>query len=480
MTIIQDLNPLINNWIYPPSLHERVTQFFKKSSSLDTLPSFVLGHIGSFLPDDTCMKFLRCAKKIKDDKKVVVATLSGRNDLVKKVLGKDIVFEQLGLLHTPGVLESITSFDLSRRKYLAHEKLHIIATRFLRLQRLDFSFTTLSKESLKAFSSHQNLLEIDLRGTDVDDDDLRALTKIKTVKRLDLTMCENISATGIKALASLQLEVLELGITKTNDACLEALGTIKSLKKLGLRSCQITKVGMRAFINHPNLQHISLFDNRNIDNDCLESIGTIQSLVTVDLRSCEKIIRAAMKAFAFHPNLKNFLLCDTNIEDVDIESIGTIKSLEILVLTRCKKITSVSMKFLLDTPHLKALILSRTNIDDAGVKTIGAIKSLTALDLGGCEHITDQGVQSLAVLPNLEALDLRNTRITDMGTPIGEIFYPNLHTLHLIGTSIVDTSLEKIGNIKKLHTLTIDECPKITDVAVQKFKKDRPDIACFL
>jgi hypothetical protein len=87
------------------------------------------------------------------------------------------------------------------------------------------------------------------------------------------------------------------------------------------------------------------------------------------------------------------------------------------------------------------------------------------LDLSCCVNITDTGLALLSPLGNLQEMKVSGcTQITDDGVA-SILKHTNIHTLELGSPTLTNASIALVAaNLVCLHTLYLDECPKITNV----------------
>ncbi len=132
------------------------------------------------------------------------------------------------------------------------------------------------------------LLEIGLRDTEVSDTGLELLGSIKTLTRLKLDSCQNITDGGVKHLVDVpglsdigfcrspittrhlsdmkNLEHLFIGHVPCNDADLERLSSLSKLKYLEITASGITGNSISAFLKFPCLEWVGVASCKNLSS----------------------------------------------------------------------------------------------------------------------------------------------------------------------------------------------------------------------
>ncbi|MCB9469454.1 MAG: protein kinase [Candidatus Obscuribacterales bacterium] len=164
-------------------------------------------------------------------------------------------------------------------------------------------------------------------------------------------------------------------------------------------------------------------------------------------------------------------------------------------------VTDESMKTLNDSlPHLKELFLEyTTTISGKGVANLKDMKELREITFNGNKRIDDAVIDTIVeYFPNLHRISLIGTSVTDSGvTKLTRL--KHLNHIYLDGTAISDRSiealskfpleqllvshthitnrsLEKIARIKTLRYVSLAKCQLISPEGMEKLRKARPDL----
>lgn len=105
------------------------------------------------------------------------------------------------------------------------------------------------------------LEELCLSASELDQQVLEDIGGIKTLRRLDLQYCSNISPDGLAGLSDLEnLETLNLHRTAVDDAGLARIAGLPSLVKLGLKECPyLTRTSWKTLAGFPRLAWLVAF-----------------------------------------------------------------------------------------------------------------------------------------------------------------------------------------------------------------------------
>jgi len=107
------------------------------------------------------------------------------------------------------------------------------------------------------------------------------------------------------------------------------------------------------------------------------------------------------------------------------------------------------------------------NCTDEALKKLRGNKKILKVDLSG-SRVTDKGLIHLSAIPNLGALVLTST---DVKTLEGLEKCKQLEWLEMKMTKIDDAALERLLVNKRLRLFKVNECPNITDKAVETISK---------
>lgn len=151
-----------------------------------------------------------------------------------------------------------------------------------KLELLDLRNTNLSNDQLANLKSLTQLKLLDLGGTDVSDKGLVHLHSFKHLRTLDLRDT-NVTNKGVKYISHLSnLRALFFGTTRISDRGLRHLKTLPKLQFLDLRDTDVTDQGMKQLQNLDTLRTI-LLGWTDVGNRGLLHLAKIESLQLIDV-----------------------------------------------------------------------------------------------------------------------------------------------------------------------------------------------------
>jgi hypothetical protein len=161
-----------------------------------------------------------------------------------------------------------------------------------------------------------------------------------------------------------------------------------------------------------------------------------------------------------------------DLGDAEVLALVRFSRLTQVSLAGCTGITDKALQGLSKLTSLEELDLTLCNqITDRGIFYLSLLPALRSLNL-----ITDAGVTSLACLPKLKKLDLPEfARITDRAIAKLAENAASLEELRLANLAeLTDEGLTSLAKCKKLRTLSVEECPKVTPAGISALKAALP------
>ena len=317
-----------------------------------------------------------------------------------------------------------------------------------------------SNSSLKALFSHQNIIIIELGGSElITGEILYPNSEVKPkLKVLNLSLCRKLTDIGVVGLLNLtdgetliELDLQYTDITLNNIEDLNI--NLSKLEVLILDGCNnVTDTGTLSLLNRVGceLKTLGLTETK-ITLDNIGDLATrFSKMEHLFLSTLSNVTDAGTISLLNRVGgeLKTLELSDTNITLDNIGDLNTtLLKLENLGLNNCDNITDTGTISLLNRVggELKTLELAFTNITLDNIGDLATrFSKMENLDFGWCSNITDAGTLSLL-------------------NRVGH----ELKTLNLSSTNI---SLDNIGDLNttfpKLRTLDLSECDNITEAGV--------------
>ena len=329
------------------------------------------------------------------------------------------------------------------------------------------------------------IVDVSLARTWATDAELELLGRIKTLKRLDLSLTY-VSDRGIEQLKGLdRLEDLNLYAAEfITDAALAFLRGHKQLRTLNLRGTDVTDTSLAYVAELPGLRRLDISFTQ-ISDVGLEHLAALTELEDLNLGG-NKISGVGLHVLKLLPRLKKLSFYGIQrrnagwcwapvVTDRELETISLLAGLEDL---------NVGFGVALGTPRPNDLgppdgeaecrIAGGTRITDLGLTRLAKLTKLQQLDVSG-SAVTSDGLKALAPLQQLRRLNLWNVRgIDDRAVPYLEAL-PNLTTLDLSNTAVSDQALARLAKLAHLRRLYLNET-KVSADALSAFQKEHPSV----
>ncbi|XP_027334595.1 F-box/LRR-repeat protein 3 isoform X1 [Abrus precatorius] len=332
----------------------------------------------------------------------------------------------------------------------------LVAIKCKELRSLDLSYLPITEKCLSSIFKLQHLEDLVIEGCfGIDDDSLDVeLFKqgCRTLKKLDISGCQNLSHIGLSKLTSISGCVEQLVLSDGSPvtlALVDGLNKLSMLKSIILDGCTVTSDGLRA-----------------IGNLCI-------SLRELSLSKCLGVTDEALSFLVSkHKDLRKVdITCCRKITDVSIAGIAnSCTSLTSLKMESCTLVPPEAFVLIGQKCHfLEELDLTDNEIDDEGLKSISSCSRLSSLKVGICLNITDRGLAYVGMrCSKLKELDLyRSTGVTDLGISAIAHGCPGLEMINTsYCTSITDRALLSLSKCSTLKTLEIRGCLLVTSIGV--------------
>jgi len=272
---------------------------------------------------------------------------------------------------------------------------------------------------------------VSLRGTWINDADLRRLNELPDLKTLDLSLT-HITDQGMQEIKDLRgitdlslyfaeyvtdesvaaikgwkgLKRLNLHGTKVSDTGLEHIAGISTLESLDVGSTLMTDVGLERLTNLTNLKQLTMGGNE-LGDAGLQALRQMPGLTYLDLSGRQGTDKNVwMVAMA----------------DAGLEAVLTLKQLKELRFS-CSSI-GVGIE------GVKLGEVSPLSVMPKWLERMRSLSALERLRVQGCNKINDDSIASLIAMPTLREVDLQGTSVTAKGAaalkaakPTGVVFF---------------------------------------------------------
>jgi len=374
-----------------------------------------------------------------------------------------------GLVHLTA-LDHLTCLNIRRcHKVTAHG---LTAISKLPLQELYARDCKFNGEHLIAISTITTLQKLDLYGNeDISEADLSHLVALKALWYLDIGRCSNISPENLRAIVQMNLHELHIRNSKITDSHLTVVSRMQSLKKLNVfRNPDITNLGLSELASLTKMVNMDM-------SYCMKitAIG-LASLIFLPIEELRVTWCACDDShLAVISNIKTLrkldLFHNPNITDLSLACLSTLHNLQSLDLSNCRNVSPAGLADIVNLP-LKELYFSYVKCTDAHLAVIGKMKRMVRLDvsdMGDNVEITDAGLCHLSGLEELQSLNIGScVNITSEG--LNSISHIPLEELQMKRAALTDDHLEVIGRIKTMVKIDISDNKNITTTGLNYLK----------
>lgn len=305
-----------------------------------------------------------------------------------------------------------------------------------------------------------DLQSLILRGTQVNDDQLKHVGRLTGLRHVDLTMAP-VTDAGIKHLGGLvDLRIIDLdafGVDQqgfgVGDEAMALLAKLPALSGLNLRRSKVTDAGMAHVARMKALKSLTLSGSRVTDAGLanLKELPSLEYLVLGAYQEGKNFTDGAAKHLAPLTTLKWLSLGGAQFTDAGLRDLAPLTRLEQLELSDTK-VTSAGLAALKPLKSLRVLRIP-FEVDDEGAGHLSELAALEQIQ-SNFLSLSDTGVASLAKLKRLEMLIIGGPRITDASLEHVSRM-ESLKTLWVQLAPVTDAGLAHLRRCERLETLNL-------------------------
>ena len=332
------------------------------------------------------------------------------------------------------------------------------------LRYLELDGYPLPEDRLAFLAKSTSLEQLSLRTSELVDDDLRALSELSNLAKLQFANCEKITGQGLTHLHSCRrLSWIDLSRTAADDELSKVfadtpwrIGTLKiggsKLTTSGTEALEavlpFAKIcagddGTKPLVPPVRTDTQSIREYRvachlldRFSKLCIED-GSVRGLELVS----DEAGPSLLPYVSMLQDLQQLSLEGWEFRGDALAALSSLRGLKELSLKRAR-MTDESLSSLVPLDGLEKIILEDVPISDAGVEHLSKMTSLKAIQLENT-RITDRGVQLLARLPQLVQIGLANCDITDEGAK-HLLKSPSLRRFDLEATLVSDRMVREL------------------------------------
>ena len=346
----------------------------KITSLKDLVLSHSIGDEGlSHLKNLTSLRYLLTrSRSISDEGLKHLANMTQMETLYLR----GIQVSDKGLIHLKK-MKKLKRLNLSPTNVTEKGLVHLVGLK--NLERLDLPFAV-GDAALVYLSKLPFLKEIEIDSDLITPKGLAALLKMESLEHVFIDDTDKMDAIVDNLTKLSTIKSLDLGRGLTDDGLMH-LKNMQSLQELDIKTAKVTSKGIAALNVLPSL-HTLEFGNMKLPSeeqwDALGKLTLLKRLTLMDIRS--KITDAHLAHLSGLQSLKELSIHATVIKDRK-----AISSLDV---------TDKGLEHISKLQSLERLFLYGAKITDNGLKHLEKLDSLKWMDLQGC-NVTEEGLQRL-------------------------------------------------------------------------------------
>lgn len=267
------------------------------------------------------------------------------------------------------------------------------------------------------------------------------------------------TAAGLQALSEMPLKSLNIARIGCENFSLAFRHLPRSIKSLNLSHNLIKALDLQGLISYASLTNLDVSFSGALDD---APVLFPQSLTELNISHSGHLHKETIHALKALKDLNSLKIAGCMLENSDLEWLPT--SLEHLDVSLCPKITDVGLILLGSLQQLESLSLAGCEqIRGFGLSRLS--NTVKNLSLAGCHRLSGK---SLVQLPQaIEELSLDSCELVLL-----EDIQLLPHTLQVLTLSrciqIGNDVCDFLSSLPLLHTISLQGCPKITEVAIAK------------
>ncbi len=240
-----------------------------------------------------------------------------------------------------------------------------------------------------------NIATLEIESSEVTDDGLRSLGRIRSLSACSLR-CSKITDAGIGNLAALP-GLDEIRLYDCSEVTDRGVLELKRVSRLTLLGAHITDRTLAVLLDLPNLQQLVLRSD-SLTDEGLSQLARLPHLTTLSLSHCHHLTDAGLAEISSIQNLETLSITGTDITDAGLKSLQNLPRLGRLVISRCESSMPDGLR-----------------ITDEGLTCLKNFKVLHAFSIEASPGVTDESVDLLKGMTGLKSLHLKGTGITEKG-----------------------------------------------------------------
>ncbi|MDO5565587.1 MAG: hypothetical protein Q4G59_02940 [Planctomycetia bacterium] len=244
---------------------------------------------------------------------------------------------------------------------------------------------------------------------------MNRISKVKTLKVVDVRGCTDISDTGAKYLARLpNLEEVSFRLMIT-DSGVENLVAAPKLRYIEFQDCEIDMGSAEFFKQMPALKELRIFRCKSFDDMTLTEISSMP-FTRLELRDIP-LSNEGIASLKGKATLKSLELSELPGVDADglVDLVSSLTGLEEMNFFFIPFSDSGMEVLAAKSPDLKSLTVRTVDLSDAGIDSILKLKKLEVLDIRENDKFSPAAMAKLGEMKSLKKLYVSGTCLTAKG-----------------------------------------------------------------
>jgi hypothetical protein len=239
-----------------------------------------------------------------------------------------------------------------------------------------------------------SLQKLDLANCEIHGDGLKYVGEINNLRELNLTLSP-IDDSALKHLAGLsELRTLGLASTKCTGTGLEYLKDLEHLENVNLHFTPVNDAGLKAIAQLPLSGRLWL-GHTHFTDEGAKHLANLTKLKRCGLGSMEKASSGEAVAALVNLPLEDLTLLDNQATPVGVAHAAKITTLQKLDISHGPTVGDESLPQLAAMPELTELRIGSAQLTDDGLQALATAKKLKKLALTGVKKVTPAGVERL-------------------------------------------------------------------------------------
>jgi Leucine-rich repeat (LRR) protein len=252
--------------------------------------------------------------------------------------------------------------------------------------------TWVNDYDLRRLNDLPDLTALDLSLTHITDQGMQEIKNLPNITDLNLYFAEYITDEGVAAIKDWKkLTRLNLHGTKAGDTALEHISGIATLESVNAGSTLMTDVGLERLTTLPKLKELTMGGNEMGDAG-LQALRQMPGLTYLDLSGRQGT--------------------DKNVWTIAMSDAGLGA---ILTLKNLKELRFGCVSIGVGIEGTKLAEVSVLSVTPKWLEQAKSLTKLEKLKLQGCNKINDESIAILAAMPALQEVDLQGTAVTAQG-----------------------------------------------------------------